>query len=86
MTHIWQTQTRDWWYLPLIRNFSRRYDNCLIPGWPLERYGIEQQAEIMRHVFLLRNGAKPAEVADAAAYDLLINFTGAQPVGTGRGE
>ena len=26
MTHVWQTQTRGRWYLPLHRPFSRRYD------------------------------------------------------------
>ena len=24
MTHVWQAQTRGWWYLPLCRPFSRR--------------------------------------------------------------
>lgn len=77
MTHVWQTQTRGWWYLPLVRPFSRRYDYSLKPGWPLTRYGIEQQAEIVKHAFLLRNGYSLAGVADAAAYDLLVRFPGA---------
>jgi len=75
MTHVWQTQTRGWWYLPLIRHFSRRYDYALKPGWPLERYGIEQQAEIVRHAFLLRHGARVAGVSDPSAYELLVDFT-----------
>ena len=74
MTHVWQVQTRGPWFLILHRPFSRRYDYCLKPGWPLERYGIEQQAEIVRHAFLLRSGVKLAGVGDAAAYDLLVNF------------
>jgi hypothetical protein len=82
ITHVWQAQTRGWWYLPLFRNFSRRYDYCLKPGRPLERYGIEQQAEIVRHAFLLRNGAKVAGVADEAAYRLLVNFPGAATAST----
>ncbi len=57
--------------------FSRRYDYSLKPGWSLERYGIEQQAEIVRHAFLLRNGWKLAGVSDAAAYDVLVRFPGA---------
>ena len=77
MTHVWQSQTRGWWYLPLCRNFSRRYDYRLVPGWPLERYGIEQQAEIVRHAFLLRNGAKPTGAGDPAAYEALTRFPGA---------
>ena len=58
MTHVWQAQKRGPWYLPLCRPFSWRYDYELKPGWPLESYGIEQQAEIVRHAFLLRNGAE----------------------------
>lgn len=78
MTHVWQAQTRGRWYLPLMRPFSRRYDYRLTPGWSLDRYGIEQQAEIVRHAFLLRRGARLAGVASPAAYDLLVNFPGAQ--------
>jgi hypothetical protein len=77
MTHVWQAQTKGRWYLPLWRNFSRRYDYALKPGWPLSSYGIEQQAEIVRHAFLLRKGWKLAGVADAAAYDALVRFPGA---------
>lgn len=76
MTHVWQAQTRGWWYLPLCRPFSRRYDYSLKPGWPLERYGIEQQAEIVRHAFLMRHGQRVPGVADAAVYDQLTEFAG----------
>lgn len=75
MTHVWQAQTKGNWYLPLCRSFSRRYDYSLKPGWRLERYGIEQQAEIVRHAFLLRNGARLAGIADVAAYELLVDFS-----------
>lgn len=78
MTHVWQAQTRGWWYLPCVRPFSRRYDYALRPGWPLTRYGIEQQAEIVRHAFLLRNGWRVAGVGDGAAYDMLVDFPGAK--------
>ena len=77
MVHVWQVQTRGWWYLILRRPFSRRYDYSLRPGWKLERYGIEQQAEIVRHAFLLRNGVKLAGVEGKRAYDLLVDFPGA---------
>ncbi len=77
MTHVWQAQRRGWWYLPLVRSFSARYDYSLKPGWPLIRYGIEQQAEIVRHAFLLRRGMKLAGVSDAVAYDFLVDFPGA---------
>ena len=75
MTHVWQAQVKGWWYLPLCRSFSRRYDYSLKPGWKLEKYGIEQQAEIVRHAFLLRNGFKLAGAASPAAYDLLVDFS-----------
>lgn len=52
MTHVWQRQQGV--FLPLARHPFCRYDYSLIPGWPLARYGIEQQAEIVRHAFLLR--------------------------------
>jgi hypothetical protein len=76
MTHVWQTQSKGRWYLPIWRNFSRHYDYTLKPGWGLERYGIEQQAEIVRHAFLLRRGWKLAGVSDPAAYAVLVNFPG----------
>jgi hypothetical protein len=76
MTHVWQTQRHGWWYLPVVRSFSRRYDYSLRPGWPLTRYGIEQQAEIVRHAFLLRRGMKLTGVADSATYDFLVDFPG----------
>lgn len=77
MTHVWQTQARGEWYLLLNRMPWARYDYSLKPGWPLTRYGIEQQAEIVKHAFLLRNGMKLAGMADVAAYDVLVNFPGA---------
>jgi len=78
MTHVWQTQRRGEWYLLLHRHPLCRYHYSLKPGWPLARYGIEQQAEIVRHAFLLRHGNRVAGVADPAAYDLLANFPGAR--------
>jgi len=77
MTHVWQTQSRGDWYLLLHRHPLCRYDYSLRPGWRLERYGIEQQAEIVRHAFLLRRGLRIAGVGDPRAYDLLVAFPGA---------
>jgi hypothetical protein len=75
MTHVWQTQTRGEWYLILNRHPWCRYDYALKPGWKLAQYGIEQQAEIVRHAFLLQHGAQVAGVADAAAYRGILPFT-----------
>jgi hypothetical protein len=77
MTHVWQVQTRGEWYLILHRHPWCRYHYSLKPGWPLTSYGIEQQAEIVKHAFMLRKGAKLAGVGDPAAYDLLVRFPGA---------
>jgi hypothetical protein len=78
LTHVWQTQRRGSWYLVLHRHPLCRYDYALKPGWQLERYGIEQQAEIVRHAFLLRQGIRLPGISDPAAYELLVNFTGAR--------
>ena len=77
LTHVWQTQTLGEWYLVLHRHPWCRYEYSLKPGWPLSRYGIEQQAEIVKHAFWLRNDVKIAGIADVRAYDLLVNFPGA---------
>jgi hypothetical protein len=74
MTHVWQAQTKGRWYLVLWRHPFCRYDYALKPGWPLERYGLEQQAEIVRHAFLLRKGAKLAGVEGKKAYEMLVDF------------
>lgn len=49
MVHVWQAQTRGKLWLPLMRHPFCRYDYVVKEGWPLARYGIEQQAEIVRH-------------------------------------
>lgn len=77
MTHVWQAQKCGKWYLPLMRHPWCRYDYALKPGWPLERYGIEQQAEIVRHAFLMRSGVQIAQAGDRQAYDRLVAFPGA---------
>jgi hypothetical protein len=69
LTHVWQTQNRGKYYLPLMRHPFCRYDYAVRAGWPLERYGLEQQAEIVRHAFLARHrvavpGAPPLEVLE----------------------
>ncbi len=77
MVHVWQAQTKGRYYLPLRRHPFCRYDYSLKTGWSLQQYGIEQQAEIVRHAFLARSGAPVAGVRDARVYDLLVDFPGA---------
>ncbi len=74
LTHVWQSQTRGSWYLVTRRMPWARYDYSLKPGWSLERYGIEQQAEIVKHAFWLRKGVRLAGAGPVEAYDLLVNF------------
>ena len=52
MVHVWQAQCKGRWWLPLMRHPFCRYAYRFEPGKPFERYGIEQQAEIVRHAFL----------------------------------
>ena len=77
MTHVWQAQKIGKWWLVLMRHPWCRYHYALRPGWPLTRYGIEQQAEIVMHAFLLRQGAMVRGVSDAGVYDALVDFPGA---------
>lgn len=77
MTHVWQTQTKGRWFLILKRHPFCSYSYSLKPGAALEDYGIEQQAEIVKHAFMLRHGAQIPGVGDKAAYDRLVAFAGA---------
>ena len=55
MVHVWQHQ--QGLNLPLRRHPFCRYAYSFVPGRPFRRYGIEQQAELVRHAFLLAAGA-----------------------------
>ena len=57
LTHVWQAQAKGRFYLLLMRHPFCRYAYELKPGKPFDRYGLEQQAEIVRHVFLAKQGA-----------------------------
>ena len=74
MTHVWQAQVKGRWYLPLMRHPLCKYDYTLRPGWSLERYGIEQQAEIVRHAFLIANGRIVAGAPSLGAYRAILPF------------
>ena len=60
MTHVWQAQTRGRWYLPLMRHPFCRYSYRMVEGRPFNRYGLEQQAEMIRHRFLAQRGHRSA--------------------------
>ena len=72
MTHVWQTQTRGWWYVPLLGAVQRKYGYTLKPGKPLSAYGIEQQAEIVAHAFMLRRRWKVAGAESIKQYDFVV--------------
>jgi len=70
MTHVWQHQQGV--NLILRRHPFCRYDYALRPGWPLNRYGIEQQAEIVRHVFLLKAGGQVPGAPSLTQYEGIL--------------
>ncbi len=74
MTHVWQAQKRGRLYLVLMRHPLCRYSYSLRPGWPLQRYGLEQQAEIVRHFFLLRAGQKVAGAPPLSQFETVLPF------------
>ena len=76
LTHVWQAQTRGRFYLPLMRHPFCRYSYALVSGRPFERYGLEQQAEIVRHVFLLRNKHPFAGAPPLGQLESILPFKG----------
>lgn len=73
MTHVWQRQKGI--LLMLRRHPFCRYDYSLVPGRPLERYGLEQQAEIVRHIFLLRRGISVPGAPPLEQYEGVLPFS-----------
>ena len=65
MTHVWQAQTRGRWYLPLMRHPFCRYSYRILENRPFARYGLEQQAEMVRHRFLEQQGKRAAGLIPA---------------------
>lgn len=74
MTHVWQVARSGKWWLPLMRHPFCCYDYTIVPGKPFGRYGVEQQAEIVKHVFLARNGAAVPRQAGRDELESLLPF------------
>jgi hypothetical protein len=74
MTHIWQAQTKGRFYLPLMRHPFCRYAYKLTPGRAFGWYGIEQQAEIVRHAFIQRIGWTDFGAPPLEALEKLLPF------------
>jgi hypothetical protein len=77
LTHVWQAQQRGKYYLPLMRHPFCRYAYSVKAGWPFERYGLEQQAELVRHAFLLRNGHIPRGAPSLQTLEGILPFRAA---------
>lgn len=75
LVHVWQHQNGI--NLILRRHPFCRYSYSIKPGWTLGRYGIEQQAEIVRHVFLLRRGASVPGAPPLATLESILPFSAA---------
>ena len=52
LVHVWQSQQNGRFWLPLMRHPFCRYGYRFEPDRPFTAYGIEQQAELVRHAFL----------------------------------
>ena len=74
MTHVWQAQTRGRFYLPLMRHPFCRYAYDWQPGRAFDRYGLEQQAEIVRHAFLLKRGFALPGKPLLSDYEMILPF------------
>lgn len=77
MTHVWQTARAGRYYLPLMRHPFCRYAYHFDEGRPFLRYGLEQQAELVRHTFLQRRGIKPVKSAALDQIEPILPFRGA---------
>jgi len=72
LVHVWQH--RQGVRLPLRRPPLPRYRYRLAPGRPFARYGIEQQAEMVRDLWLWRQGAPRAGAPAAEALAAVVPF------------
>ncbi|MBB3861070.1 hypothetical protein GGQ88_002342 [Novosphingobium hassiacum] len=74
MVHVWQTQQRGRWWLPLMRHPFSRYGYTFVEGQPFGRYGIEQQAEIVRHWFMAKRGHPSPGAPSLAKLQSVVPF------------
>ena len=72
LTHVLQAQERGRFYLPLMRHPFCRYGYRIVPGRPFDRYGIEQQGELVRHLFFARNGRTLPGMASREALERIV--------------
>jgi hypothetical protein len=75
MVHVWQAQAKGRWWLPVMRHPFCRYGYTFREGQPFERYGIEQQAEIVRHWFIAKRDQPSPTAPSLELLEALIPFT-----------
>ena len=88
LTHVYQAQKGGRFYLLLVRHPFCRYRYALKPGCPFEHYGIEQQAEIVRHAFMQRIGQSVPDAPPLQQLEELLPFcrSGAMGATNGHGQ
>ena len=74
LVHVWQTQQHGRFYLPLMRHPFCRYGYRFEPDRPFTAYGIEQQAELVRHAFLAAQGSPDPAAPPLAALSAVLPF------------
>jgi hypothetical protein len=79
LTHVWQSQTKGRFYLPLMRHPFCRYGYQLAPGRAFQDYGLEQQAEIVRHAFLQKQGRSAPGAPSLQELSAILPFKDALP-------
>lgn len=72
LVHVWQHQQGV--NLILRRHPFCRYDYAIKPGQPFRKYGLEQQAMLVEHAFLLREGAHIPGAPSLAQYRSILPF------------
>jgi hypothetical protein len=74
LVHVWQVQRWGRWHLVLLRHPFCRYRYRIVPGRPFARYGLEQQAEMVRHLFLWRRGIEARDAAPRETLENVVRF------------
>lgn len=74
LVHVWQTQQYGRYWLPLMRHPFCRYDYRFEPDRPFTAYGIEQQAELVRHAFLAAQGCPAPQAPPLAVLQDVLPF------------
>lgn len=74
MVHVWQSQQKGRFWLPLMRHPFCRYNYRFEPGKPFSAYGIEQQAELVRHAFLAMRQCPAATAPPLEAISAILPF------------